>query len=220
MLIQTDFRHPSPTLQATACPGADAEVSAVVAQSRPSAITFHKANEVIFAQGDATGPLYLVEFGTVRIYRMTADGRRQISAFHFAGEIFGFEAGPEHHSYAEAVDGTGIRVLRPSGGDGYGPGVLSLALKSLARAQDHLVLLGRMNATERMAAFLLDLRERQGDNLVNLAMQRNDIGDYLGLTFETVSRVIRVLKDDKVIRLTRVDQIEILRPQALEALCE
>jgi CRP/FNR family nitrogen fixation transcriptional regulator len=217
MFIQTDFRHPSAT--ATAC-RFDTEVSALVAQSRPAAVTFHKAGEVIYAQGEAAGPLYLVEFGTVRICRLTADGRRQISAFHFAGEVFGFEAGSEHQSYAEAVDGTGIRVLRPNTGNGYGAGVLSLALRSLARAQDHLVLLGRMSATERMAAFLLDLRERQGDNLVNLAMQRNDIGDYLGLTFETVSRVLRVLKDDKVIRLTRVDQVAILNPEALEALCD
>jgi CRP/FNR family nitrogen fixation transcriptional regulator len=81
------------------------------------------------------------------------------------------------------------------------------------------VLLGRLSATEKMSAFLLDLLDRQGsDHIVDLPMQRNDIADYLGLTFETVSRVLRVLKDRGLIRLTRVDQIEVLDPASLEDL--
>jgi CRP/FNR family nitrogen fixation transcriptional regulator len=72
-----------------------------------------------------------------------------------------------------------------------------------------------------MAAVLLDLRERQdGDRLITLPMQRNDIADFLGLTFETVSRVLRVLKDRGLIRVPRVDQIEILNAEGLEALGE
>lgn len=219
MLIQTSFRHPE--VAASALPLRQPEVPALVAMSRPCAVTFYRANEPIYSQGDAAGPLYLVEFGAVRICRLTADGRRQISGFCFAGDVFGFEGGGEHQCYAESIDGTGIRVLRPSGREGLGVGVLSLALKSLARAQDHLVLLGRMSATEKMAKFLLDLIERrESDRLIDLPMQRNDIADYLGLTFETVSRVLRVLKDGGIIRLPRIDQIEVLDIARLEALCE
>lgn len=216
MLIQSNFRHPE--IAASVFPVRYPEILALVASARPCATSFYHANEAIYQQGDAAGPLYLVEFGTVRICRLTADGRRQISAFHFAGEVFGFEPG-EHQSCAESVDGAGIRVLRPTAGDSFGPEVLSLALRSLGRTQDHLMLLGRMTATEKMAAFLLDLLERQdSDELINLPMQRNDIADYLGLTFETVSRVLRVLKDARIIRLSRIDQIEVLNVAQLEEL--
>ena len=219
MMIQSNFRHPE--IAASAVRVRYPEVPALVANARSCASSFYRANEPIYVEGDAAGPFYLVEFGTVRICRLTADGRRQISAFHFAGEIFGFEPGSEHQSFAESVDGVGIRVLRPTAGHDFGPEVLSLALRGLARAQNHLMLLGRMTATEKMAAFLVDLMDRQEtDSIVNLPMQRNDIADYLGLTFETVSRVLRVLKEAAVIRLSRIDQIEVIDPTQLGKFCD
>ncbi len=182
------------------------EANDLLTAMQPAAMTFYPTDAVIYAQGEASGPLYLVEFGMVRICRMTADGRRLVSAFHMAGEVFGFEADGMHGSYAESVDGAGIRALRPSCGELPTGSMLKLALKSLARTQNHLMLLGRRNANERMAALLLDLAERQrDDSSVFLPMQRNDIADYLGMTFETVSRVLRALKDLGLIRL-RIDQ--------------
>jgi CRP/FNR family nitrogen fixation transcriptional regulator len=199
---------------------ARASLSDLLTAMRPAAVTRYRANAVIYAQGEPAGPLYLVEFGTVRICRLTADGRRLISAFHTTGEVFGFEAGHEHESYAESVDGAGVRVLRASGGEQPTGSMLILALKSLARAQNHLMVLGRRTANERMAALLLDFAERQGDGkLVHLAMQRNDIADYLGVTFETVSRILRALKDQGLIRLRSISDIEILRFSALEDMC-
>ena len=73
-------------------------------------INFFPAGSEIYAQGEKAGALYQVEFGAVRIYRLLADGRRQISAFHLAGETFGFEADTTHHFFAEAINATGIRV--------------------------------------------------------------------------------------------------------------
>jgi CRP/FNR family nitrogen fixation transcriptional regulator len=178
-------------------------------------VTFFPADSVIYAQGEAAGPLYLVEFGAVRICRVTADGRRQINSFHFAGEVFGFEAGSEHSSYAESIDGAGIRVLRGSN-DQHAVKLLNIALRGLARTQEHLLLLGRMSANERMVSFLLDLMERQdADDVVMLPMQRNDIADYLGMTFETVSRVLRGLRDKGLIHVPSVDRVEILDSDAL-----
>lgn len=218
MFIQSDFRHPTTAVTATDAFAPD--VARLVGQALPCAMSYYRPNEVIYGEGDATGPLYLVVTGAVRIVRLTPDGRRQVSGFHFAGEVFGFEAGDEHHCYAESVDGAGIRVLRAANGS-FGTGALLLALKSLQRAEEHVVLLGRLNAIEKMASFLLDLLERQGsDDIVNLQMQRNDIADYLGLTFETVSRVLRVLKDRGLIRVSRVDRIEIINLRALETLTE
>jgi CRP/FNR family nitrogen fixation transcriptional regulator len=216
MLIQTNFRQP------TMMPHSQiADVPALIAQSRPSPVTLFEDNAVIYAQGEASGPLYLVEFGTVRICRITADGRRQISAFHFAGEVFGFEADAEHHFYAESVGGAGVRVLRPSSQDGVAASLLPVALRGLQRAQEHLLVLGRQNAIERMAAFLIDLAERQEtDRIIELPMQRNDIADYLGLTFETVSRILRRLKDMRIVRVPSTRQIEVLDFDRLEDLCE
>jgi CRP/FNR family nitrogen fixation transcriptional regulator len=188
---------------------------------QPAAATYYPTDSIIYSQGEAAGPLYYVEFGTVRVCRVTADGRRQITAFHMAGEVFGFEAGCEHDSYAESVDGAGVRVLRSSCGEQPSASLLLLAVKSLARTQNHLMVLGRRNANERMAALLLDLAERQGgESLIHLPMQRNDIADYLGITFETVSRILRTLKDARVIRLRSISEIELLNRAALEAMCE
>lgn len=149
----------------------------------------------IYAQGDATGHLFIVEFGAVRVCRVTSDGHRQISAFHFAGEVFGFEAGQHRYLSAKAVDIVGIRVLRPTLDGSYAQTVLPLALESLNRAQECLLLLGRKSGEEKVAAFLLDMAERQGTfTMVELSMQRHDIADYLGLSFETASRILTRMK--------------------------
>lgn len=149
--------------------------------------TFFPAGSEIYAQGEKSGNLYQVEFGAVRIYRLLSDGRRQISAFHLAGEMFGFEVDKSHHFFAEAICGTGIRVLRSSAPHAV-PELLPMALQSLVRAQEQLLVLGRQNAVERVAAFFLEMSERQGGlRQVELPMSRLDIADYLGLTIETVS---------------------------------
>jgi CRP/FNR family nitrogen fixation transcriptional regulator len=94
-----------------------------------------------------------------------------------------------------------------------------MALKGLVRAQEHLLVLGRQNALERVAAFLADMAERQGGlRQVELPMSRNDIADYLGLTIETVSRVFTRLKHDGVIRLPSLRSVEIVKRQALHDL--
>jgi len=214
MQIQSSFR-------ATQAHTNDAGVNNLLTAMQPAAVTYFTPDAVIYAQGEAAGPLYLVEFGMVRICRMTADGRRLVSAFHMAGEVFGFEADGMHSSYAESVDGAGIRVLRPACGDQPTGSILTLALKSLARTQNHLMLLGRRSANERMAALLLDLADRQGDEKsVYLPMQRYDIADYLGMTFETVSRVLRALKDQGLIRLRSISEVELVDIPALEAMCD
>ncbi|WP_027055431.1 helix-turn-helix domain-containing protein [Mesorhizobium erdmanii] len=179
-------------------------------------VSFFPAGTEIYAQGEKAGPLYHVEFGAVRVYRLLADGRRQISAFHLAGETFGFEADATHHFFAEAINATGVRVLRIAGAADMSRQLLPLALKGLIRAQEHLLVLGRQNAIERVAAFLVDMAERQGGlRQVELPMSRMDIGDYLGLTIETVSRVFTRLKDKGVIRLLGLRSLEILKQDVL-----
>lgn len=183
--------------------------------------TFFTANSEIFGQGEKAGALYQVVFGAVRIYRLLADGRRQISAFHFAGEVFGLEPDERHQFFAEAITNAGVRIIRPSATMDFAHELLPVALKSLARAQRHLLVLGRQTAQEKVAAFLLDMAERQGNEIhVDLPMQRCDIGDYLGLTLETVSRVFSKFKDKGIIKLTSARSIEILDSGALEEMSE
>lgn len=180
--------------------------------------TFFPAGSEIYAQGEKCGNLYKVEFGAVRIYRLLSDGRRQISAFHLAGEIFGFEADKTHHFFAEAICATGIRILRtmPSQ-DNLAIELLPMALQGLMRAQEHLLVLGRQNSVERIAAFLVEMSERQGGlRQVELPMSRTDIADYLGLTIETVSRVFSKLKQKGVIRLPSLRSVDIVKWQTLQ----
>jgi CRP/FNR family nitrogen fixation transcriptional regulator len=199
----------------------DPEIQGLLTQTQPAVASFYPVDAMIYAQGDKAGPLYLVEFGTVRVCQLTPDGRRQITSFCYAGDVFGLEPGTEHEFYAESVDGAGVRVLRPANAAGFAQRVLSLALRRFARMQAHLVLLGRLSANEKMARFLCDLMDQQdSDEIINLPMQRADIADYLGLTFETVSRVLRVLKDRGMIRVATVDRIEVLDPQGIRNLSD
>jgi CRP/FNR family nitrogen fixation transcriptional regulator len=182
-------------------------------------VMIYNAGAEIYAEGDRLGALYRLVYGVVRVYRLLADGRRQICAFHRAGEIFGFEAGAERHFFADAVNPVGLRVLRPGGEVETSRGLLNLALNSLERAHDHLLTVGRNDAMGRVAAFLLEMgADRDGEALreIDLPMSRADIGDYLGLTIETVSRVLTRLKSARVIRLASTRHLEILRRDVLE----
>jgi CRP/FNR family nitrogen fixation transcriptional regulator len=187
-------------------------------QAGVHALSFYSAGTEIYAQGEKCGDLYKVEFGVVRIYRLLADGRRQISAFHLAGEMFGFEADSTHHFFAEAICATSVRVMRMSSRRTELAGeLLSMALQSLVRAQEHLLVLGRQSAVERVAAFLTDMAERQGGlRQIELPMSRTDIGDYLGLTIETVSRVFSKLKQMGIIRLPGLRSVEVVKWQTLQ----
>ena len=197
-------------------PGARPEAAMLPIAVQPARV--YAPTTEIFAEGTRAKSVYQVAFGAVRICRILADGRRQISAFHFAGEVFGLEPGEYHAFSAEAITNAGIRVIKLAGSDDAARHLLPIALSGLARAQHHLLLLGRQSALERVAAFLKDMANRQEScGHIDLPMQRSDIGDYLGLTLETVSRTFSRLKEAGVIRLTGSRSAEIIDMDALEA---
>jgi CRP/FNR family nitrogen fixation transcriptional regulator len=199
-------------------PAPHASQSAVGQSLREPPLLFASGDE-IYAQGEEAGCLYRVEFGGVRLYRLLSDGRRQITAFHLPGEIFGFEAGDEHHFFADAICATGLLVLPRPSVPGADAAIATAALHCLVRTQEHLLVVGRQNAAERVAAFLLDMAERQGGlDQFDLPMSRADIGDYLGLTIETVSRIISKLRSEGVIKLSSLRSLQILKPGALMAM--
>lgn len=181
-------------------------------------------NAEIFAEGEGAGYVYKVVSGVVRVSKLLPDGRRQISAFHMPGEMFGFEADDIHHASAEAVVPTKVAAYKWDGLVSTGkPGVvrelLNLAVKGLRHTQDHLLLLGRKNALERLAAFLLEMDARTGSrHVLDLAMPRHDIADYLGLTLETVSRMFAELKELGALKLESARRVHLVDTGKLKAM--
>jgi CRP/FNR family nitrogen fixation transcriptional regulator len=180
----------------------------------------------IFAEGDDTDVFYKVVSGVVRACKFLSDGRRQIEAFHVAGALFGFELGDERLMSAEAVtDCTLISYRRNSvqilaqKDQTVSHQLFQYAMQNMAQAQSHSLLLGRRGAAEKVATFLLDWAKHSDDRRVlHLAMTRQDIADYLGLTIETVSRSLTQFERDGVIALPCARQVKILNTDILEDL--
>lgn len=179
----------------------------------------YEADEEIFAEGDRTVCFYKVVSGGVRTYKLLSDGRRQIDAFHLPGDIFGLEVGEEHRFGAEAVTATRLIVHRrePRGlvGDGgvLAREVVAAVMRGLERAQDHMMLLGRKSAKERIATFLLSLSQRisNASGAIELPMSRCDMADHLGLTVESVSRTVTLLEREGLIELPPNRRTVVLR---------
>jgi CRP-like cAMP-binding protein len=172
----------------------------------------------IYGEGEAFGHIYQVVSGVVRIAKLLPDGRRQISGFYLPGDIFGFESGDIHHLSAEAVVQTKLVAFRwhnliatGTRSIGFFQQLLNVAMKDLRHTQAQLLVVGRKNALERVAAFLLEMSERSASpDLVELPMPRHDIADYLGLTLETVSRMFAELKDLGAIALEGARRVRLL----------
>jgi CRP/FNR family transcriptional regulator, nitrogen fixation regulation protein len=163
----------------------------------------------IFGENESADYIYAVVSGAVRFSKLMSDGRRQIGAFYLPGDLFGLEAEETHLFSAESIGPSRIAVVKRSA-------LLARAIHDqklvhqlwaqtaahLQRAQGHMLLLGRKNAEERIAAFLLDMATRlESQGSIELPMSRQDIGDYLGLSIETVSRTLTQLERDGVISM-------------------
>jgi CRP/FNR family nitrogen fixation transcriptional regulator len=176
----------------------------------------------IYGESEPADYLYKVVNGAVRTYKVLNDGRRQISSFYLPGEIFGLELGGEHTFSAEAIADSKILVIRRSA-------VVALAGRDkevarqlwrmtateLQRAHDHIMLLIK-TAQERVAGFLLEMAARSPDaSEVDLPMSRQDIADYLGLTIETVSRMVTQLERSGTIALATSRRVVLRKRGAL-----
>jgi CRP/FNR family transcriptional regulator, nitrogen fixation regulation protein len=185
-------------------------------------------NEEIFADGDPSDCWYKVISGAARLCKLLTDGRRQVAEFYFGGDCFGLENMPERLFSAEAVNGV-ILMRYPrrateqliDESPGLARGLRDMTLRDLANAQIRMLMLGRMSAPERVATFLLDMFERRNATRgLDLPMSRNDIADYLGLTVETVCRVMSAFKRDGAIGIPSPHRIELRDRAALAAIGE
>ncbi len=185
-----------------------------------AAPVLHVAAEAsVFSQGDAARCMYRVVSGLVRACAFQADGRRHIDAFYRPGDVFGFELNGVHTLCAEAVSDCTLVALRQPALQSDPQEAAQLyhyAMQALQRAQTHALLLGRCNAPQKLAHFLLDLPAL--GPVVELVTSRQDIADYLGLTIETISRTLSQLERDGVVKLISARRIQFLDKSRLEAL--
>ena len=224
MQVANDVRSPSP-LPPPALTQFRPDKSGVTPLPLPSRILRLQRGAEIYADGDSADRLYKVISGTVRTCRLLPDGRRMIAQFALPGEIFGLDGLCHHRFFAEAVSDVVVQAFPrqeinrlvshdPAAAQSW----QAYTLERLAAAEDRFILLGRRTATERVAAFLLDLagRGQAADGIVDLPMSRYDIADYLGLTAETVSRVLSTLRRKCVIADHGCHNLRILDRAALE----
>lgn len=218
--------------------------AAVVAQPDPGPFQEHelgiletlgtvirvRRDEALFHEGDASTHYYKVVSGALRSCKLLPDGRRHISDFFFAGDFIGVEALGFHGSTTEAVgNATLVRYDRRqidlliARSPHVGKFLLNRLCADLSEARARMPLLSRMSARERLASFLLRVgaRSRRGDcYTISLPMTRSDIGDYLGLTTETVCRTFAELKSAGLIEALSSHELRVLNYKDLTALAQ
>ena len=190
------------------------------------AVISYGRNQEVYGEDEPAEFVYMVACGAIRTYKLLSDGRRQIAAFRLPGDIFGLEVGHTHVFTAEAIANSEVIVVKRSA-------IMALAARDsliardmwaatagdLVRAQDLLLLLGRRNAQERVATFLLEMSDRVADGeMIDLPMSRQDIADYLGLTIETVSRTLSQMEHSATIVLSTCRRIELRNRAVLSRL--
>lgn len=185
-------------------------------------LTFRQGEE-IYAQDEDADLIYRLVRGAVRTSHLLADGRRQIGDFYYEGDVLGVSMTPTHRFSAEALGDCEVLAIRRSGSAAYDPGrhermIWQATAVELGRTQSHMLLLGRATARERVARFLLDIAERFRGEIVALPMSRQDMADYLGLTIETISRMLGRLQAEGLVEFIGARRYRIRRPAALSDL--
>ena len=192
------------------------------------------AGQVLYHAGDKFGFVYAVRSGTFKSALSLPGGREQVSGFHMAGELMGLDAiaNGVHASSATALEDTEVCAIdyRQLNELAAQSGNLQLILaqlmsREIVREHSLMMLLGSMNAEERLAAFLLNISQRMkargySANEFHLRMSRADIGSYLGMKLETVSRTFSLFQQQRLLEVdkkhVRITDLERLA-QAFEA---
>lgn len=187
---------------------------------------------IVIEEGGAATDLFNVVRGTVKLYKLLPDGRRQVTGFLFPGDFLGIALNDIYAYSAEAIEPLELcrfprkkleallvelpRLERR---------LLGETAHELAAAQDQMLLLGRKTAKERVASFLISLsrravKRRRPASPLDIPMSRTDMADFLGLTTETVSRTLTQLRKAKLIAPDGRKGIAILDMNGLSALVD
>lgn len=186
----------------------------------------------IIDEGEPADHVFNVTGGAVKLFKLLPDGRRQITGFLFEGDFIGMAMNDTYSYSAEAVGPVSLCRFNRRRLEGLldrfpklERRLLAMASNELIQAQDQMLLLGRKTAREKLCSFLLSLSKRADRHdrdpaVVSVPMSRNDIGDFLGLTTETVSRTFTNLKRDGVIQLLEGGRVRIKDPIRLQDLSD
>lgn len=201
-------------------------LDAIVKRNRPL-----QKGDHVFRADDQFRSLYVVKTGSVKSYTQCTDGTEQVIGFHLPGEIIGLDAiqTNRHGCSARVLETTAVcelpfeRLTELSGHiSSLQHQMFRLLSKEIGQEAEMLTLLGKSTAEERLAAFLLSLSNRfrrRGYSPTDffLSMSRQEIGNYLGLALETVSRLFTRFQEDGLLKVER-KHVQILDIEKLEAL--
>jgi CRP/FNR family transcriptional regulator len=183
--------------------------------------------KALFWQGEEASHVFEIVSGALRTVRVLSDGRRVITGFLFAGDLIGVSIKGHYSFTVEAIGPTSVRRLARRRFEEsierfphLRPRLIERLCDEMTAAQQQVVLLARKTAEERVASFLLLLARREDEPVepgrtVSVPMTRQDMADYLGLTIETVSRIMTRLSTRGIIAPLGRHQIAIRRPTAL-----
>jgi len=176
-----------------------------------------KRGQILYRAGEDLASVYAIRSGSVKTYISTDDGRLQITGFHIPGELLGLNAIDEkrYNCEAMALETTSVceisldcfeELARQAPSVHYQ--MLRLMSKEIKLNQELMLLLGKKNAEERLATYLLTLSRRfamrnYSPTRFNLSMSRGDIGDYLGIAEETVCRIFTRFQEEGVVTTER-----------------
>ena len=203
-------------------------------QQRLERVTLQRfqCRDHIFNEGDPIVNVFQVEDGVVAIYKLLSDGRRQIMDFACQGDFVDLDTAGEHKFSAEATCSVKVRCFNAATVDEaarhdpeFAHQLLKATSAKLAASRQLLIAIGQRTAIERIALFLKLLcrqteSEKNTANIVRLPMRRADIGDFLGLKIETVSRTFTQLRNMGVIDIYHYTEIRIVDMAKLTSLSE
>lgn len=195
-------------------------------------------NQSLFFTGDTFTSVYAIRSGAIKAYCVSDDGTEQVTGFYMPGEIFGWDgiADNRHKNTAVALETTAVCEIPFNKFEALSASMpilqkhfMQLMAREINNDQQLITLLGKNSAEERIASLLLSISDRLGRRKLSptrfrLPMSRADIGNYLGLTVETVSRVFSRFQasgyikcDKKEVEILNLPNLSNLSHQCAEA---
>jgi CRP/FNR family transcriptional regulator, anaerobic regulatory protein len=171
------------------------------------------AGKTIFSEGELADSVFGLSQGVVRLYKLVADGRRQVLTFALPGEFLEMPLANRHNLSADAIGEVSLsrfsrieltKFIQSS--PNFMRLLMEFAVRQLAKAQDQLLVIGKGSAEEKVTIFLVNWRGRLArltafSERIPLPMPRQDVTDFLGLTLETISRTLTKLEQRNAIRI-------------------
>jgi CRP/FNR family transcriptional regulator len=201
-------------------------LDSIVKRTRP----LHRG-DYLFRNGERLRALYVVKTGSVKTYAPNEEGGEQVLGFHLPGELIGLDAIDKevHACSARVLETSAICEVPFARFEELSSSIPSLQhqmyrllSREIGQDTDMLLLLGKKSADERLAAFLLSMSKRLRKRGLSptdfyLSMSRHEIGNYLGLAVETVSRLFTRFQDEGLLKVDR-KHVELLGLEAMEAM--